>query len=66
MKLAVVFGATWMFWRMLQPVHRRRFASLAELTLLIVIVVTVVPAVLLMVLGIVPEAPTELCQDTTP
>lgn len=63
---AVVFGASWMFWRELQHVHRCRFASLAELTLLIVIVVTVVPAVLLMVLGFVPEAPTELCQDTTP
>lgn len=65
-KFAVVLDASWMFWRLLQPVHRCRFPSLAELTLLIVIVVTVVPAVLLMVLGIVPEAPTELCQDTTP
>lgn len=44
-------------------VRRCRFASLAELTLLIVIVVTVVPAVLLMVLGFVPEAPTELCEQ---
>lgn len=44
---------------------RCRLTPLAELTLLIVIVVTVVPAVLLMVLGIVPEAPTELCQDNS-
>lgn len=60
---AFVFGASWMSWRVLQHVCRCKFASLAELTLLIVIVVTVVPAVLLMVLGLVPEAPTELCQE---
>lgn len=64
-KFAFLFGASWMSWSV-TACAEMQVSSLAELTLLIVIVVTVVPAVLLMVLGIVPEAPTELCQDTTP
>lgn len=37
--------------------------GLAQLTLLTVTEVTVVPAVWLMVLGVTPEAPTELWED---
>lgn len=47
----------------LQHMHISGPTGKAQLTLLTVTEVTVVPAVWLMVLGVIPEAPTELWED---